>query len=175
MASVTRWLSVRLKLKVNPAKSAVAPAGKRRFLSFAFTGAAQPRRRIAPEALARLRQKVRAITRRTRGISLEAMTAQLARYLAGWRGYFGFCQTPSVLRTLDHWIRRRLRCVAWKPWKRWYTRLGELRKRGVPRELAAQTATSAHGPWRLAKSPALHLALPNAYFTALHLPSLAAP
>ena len=175
MESVARWLTVRLKLKVNPAKSAVARAGERKFLGFGFTSEAQPRRRIARESLARLRQRVRAITRRTRGVALESMTAQLARYLAGWRGYFGFCETPSVLLALDHWIRRRMRCVAWKQWKRGRTRFAELRKRGVGRDLAAQTAGSAHGPWRIAKSPALHLALPNAYFTALHITSLAAP
>jgi RNA-directed DNA polymerase len=175
MDSVTRWLSVRLKLQVNPAKSAVARAGERKFLGFGFTSEAQPRRRIAPEALERVRQRVRAITRRTRGVSLESMAAELARYLSGWRGYFGFCQTPSVLKDLDHWIRRRLRCVAWKQWKRGRTRFAELCKRGVHRDLAQQTAGSAHGPWRLARSPALHLALPNAYFTALHLTSLAVP
>jgi RNA-directed DNA polymerase len=103
------------------------------------------------------------------------MAAELARYLSGWRGYFGFCQTPSVLLALDHWIRRRLRCVAWKQWKRGRNRFAQLRKRGVSRDLAAQTAGSAHGPWRLSASPALHLALPNATFSALHFPSLAAP
>jgi RNA-directed DNA polymerase len=175
MESVARWLTVRLKLKVNQAKSAVARAGERKFLGFAFTSEAQPRRRIAPESLERVRQRVRAITRRTRGVSLDSMAAELARYLSGWRGYFGFCQTPSVLKHLDSWIRRRLRCVAWKQWKRWRKRFDELRRRGVPHDLAGQTATSAHGPWRLAKSPALHLALPNASFTALRTHPLAAP
>ena len=103
------------------------------------------------------------------------MAAELARYLSGWRAYFGFCQTPSVLQALDHWIRRRLRCVAWIHWKRGRTRFDELRKRGVGRGLAAQTAGSAHGPWRVAKSPALHLALTNAYFHTLHLSSSAPP
>jgi RNA-directed DNA polymerase len=175
MAPVTRWLSKRLKLQVNPAKSAVAEAGERKFLGFGFTFETQPRRRIAPESLARLRQRVRAIARRTRGVSLASMAAELARYLSGWRGYFGFCQTPSVLERLDGWIRRRLRCVAWKQWKRWHTRWGELRRRGVPHDLAGQTAASAHGPWRIAKSPALHVAFPNASFTALHSTPLAAP
>ena len=106
---------------------------------------------------------------------METMVAQLGRYLTGWRGYFGFCQTPSVLRTLDEWIRRRLRAIAWKQWKRGSTRYTKLRRRGVGRDLAAQTAGSPHGPWRLAASPALHVALPIAAFRSLGLSSVAAP
>jgi len=98
----------------------------------------------------------------------------LSVYLIGWRGYFGFCQTPSVLRELDHWLRRRLRAIAWKQWKRGSTRFAELRRCGVGRDLAAQTAGSPHGPWRLAASPALNIALPNAVFASLGLASVAA-
>jgi len=97
----------------------------------------------------------------------------LSRYLVGWRGYFAFCETPSVLHGLDQWIRRRLRCIAWKQWKRGRTRFAELRRRGVGRDLAAQTAGSAHGPWRLSNSPALSIALPNAFLGSLGLASLA--
>ncbi len=96
-------------------------------------------------------------------------------YLIGWRGYFGFCETPSVLRALDQWIRRRLRSVAWKQWKRGRTRFAELRRRGVGIDSAAQTAGSAHGPWRISNSPALAIALPNdAFRKTLGLASLAA-
>ena len=76
------------------------------------------KRRIAAKAIARFKQRVRELTRRTRGIGIETMVAQLSRYLTGWRGYFGFCQTPSVLRKLEEWLRRRLRSVVWKQWKR---------------------------------------------------------
>src|SRR6266576_2440636 len=170
MKSVTRFITERLKLKVNQAKSAVARPGQRKFLGFSFTGEREPRRRIAPKAIARLKERIREQTRRTRGISLRQMVKDLVTYLRGWLGYFGDCQTPSVLQTLETWLRRRLRSVVWKQWKRGRTRFRELRKRGVGKDLAAQTAGSPHGPWRLANSPALTIALPNAYFAGLDLP-----
>jgi RNA-directed DNA polymerase len=169
MESVTHFITHRLKLKVNQAKSAVARPGQRKFLGFSFTGEREPRRRIAPKAIARFKARIREQTRRTRGISLPQMVKELVTYLRGWLGYFGDCQTPSVLQRLESWLRRRLRSVVWKQWKRGRTRFKELRKRGVSKDLAAQTAGSAHGPWRIANSPALALALPNAYFDSLGL------
>ena len=121
----------------------------------------------------RLKAKVRELTRRTGGESPRQIVKELARYLIGWRYYFGFCETPSVLRALDQWIRRRLRAVAWTQWKRGRTRYAELRRRGVGRVLAACSAGSPHGPWRLSHSPALSIALPNASLISLGLPSLA--
>jgi len=174
MTGIERFLEKRLKLKVNKAKSAVAKPSVRKFLGFSFTGGKEPRRRIAPQAIARFKAKVRELTRRTCGKSLEQIVKELSVYLIGWRGYFGFCQTPSVLRELDQWIRRRLRAIAWKQWKRGRTRFAELRRRGVGRDLAAPTAGSPHGPWRLANSPALAIALPNALFDSLRLASVAA-
>ena len=175
MAGIEKFLTKRLKLKVNKAKSAVAKPSARKFLGFSFTGGREPRRRIAPQAIARFKAKVRELTRRTRGRSLPQTSKELSTYLVGWRGYFGFCQTPSVLRALDEWIRRRVRAIAWKQWKRGPARFAELRRRGVGRDLAAQTAGSPHGPWRLAASPALHMALPIAAFRSLGLPSVAIP
>ena len=174
MASVECFLERRLKLRINRAKSAVAPPSQRKFLGFSFTGGATPRRRIAPQAVARFKERVRKTTRRTRGASLEKIVEELSRYLIGWRGYFGFCETPSVLRSLDQWIRRRLRSVVWKQWRRGRTRFAELRRRGVAYDLAAQTAGSAHGPWRISNSPALAIALSNDDFRrTLRLASLA--
>ena len=172
MAAVTRFVEGRLKLKINAAKSAVARPGQRQFLGFSLTAGKKAKRRIAPKARARFKQRVRELTCRTGGRSLEQMIEDLSRYLTGWQGYFGFCQTPSVLQALDQWIRRRLRAVAWKHWKRSKTRYRALRRRGVDHVLAAQTAGSAHGPWRISASPALHIALPNAYLAASGLPSL---
>ena len=172
MASITKFITQRLKLKVNYEKSAIARPAERKFLGFSFTNDLQPRRRIAPKALQRFKMRVRELTSRTRGVSLATMVEELSVYLRGWQGYFGFCQTPTVLQGLDKWLRRRLRSVQWKQWKRGRTRFAELRKRGVGSELAAKTAGSAHGPWRLAQSPALSFALPNAYFTSLGLPAL---
>lgn len=174
LAGIERFFEKRLKLKVNKAKSAVAKPSVRKFLGFSFTGGKEPRRRIAPQALARFKVRVRELTRRTCGRSLAQIAKELSRYLIGWRGYFGFCQTPSVLRTLDEWLRRRLRAIAWKQWKRGDTRFAELRRCGVGRELAAQTAGSPHGPWRLANSPALTIAMPIAFFKSLGLASVAA-
>jgi RNA-directed DNA polymerase len=172
MTNITRFLARRLKLKVNEAKSAVARPEQRKFLGFSFSRNKEPKRRISPKALLRCKQKIRELTRRTRGISLEQMTKELNAYLRGWKSYFGFCQTPSVLKTLDKWIRHRLRSMIWKQWKRGAVRFRELRRRDVSVDLAASTAGSAHGPWHLANSPALAVALPNAYFDSLGLPSL---
>jgi RNA-directed DNA polymerase len=172
MASITRFLTTRLKLKVNEQKSAVARPWERKFLGFSFTNGKLPKRRIAPKAVARFKERVRVLTRRTRGVSLDEMVTKLSRYLQGWRGYFSFCETPSVLRDLDSWVQRRLRAVVWKQWRRGKTRYAELRKRSVSRDLAAQTAGSCHGPWRLSKSPALHFAFPKAFFASLGLPKL---
>jgi len=174
MQSVTRFIRRRLKLKVNETKSAVARSQQRKFLGFSFTAGTEVKRRIAPKALLRCKQRVRELTRRTQGISLQQMTKELASYLRGWKSYFGYCQTPSVLRGLDQWIRRRLRSVIWKQWKRGSVRFAQLRQRNIGRDLAAQTAGSPHGPWRTANSPALSLALPIAYFDALGLPRLLA-
>ena len=172
MASLTAFITRRLKLKVNAQKSAVARPGERKFLGFSFTNAAEPKRRIAPKALVRFKQRVRELTSRTRGVSLARMVEELSMYLRGWLSYFGFCQTPWVLRDLEQWLRRRLRSVLWKQWKRGRTRFAKLRQRGVGVTLAAKTAGSPHGPWHLANSPALAIALPNAYFDSLGLPRL---
>src|SRR5215469_4134680 len=172
MHSVTSFLQRRLKLKVNESKSAVARPPERKFLGFSFTNGIEPKRRIAPKALLRCKRRVRELTRRTRGVSVEQMTKELASYLRGWKSYFGYCQTPSVLRRLEAWMRRRLRSMIWKQWKRGTVRFVKLRQRNIGAALAAQTAGSPHGPWRLANSPALQSALSLAYFDSLGLPRL---
>ena len=174
MASLQAFITRRLKLTVNGEKSAVARPADRKFLGFSFTNHTQPKRRIAPKAIVRFKERVRDLTSRTRGVSLARMVEELSTYLRGWRSYFGFCQTPSVLRDLDQWLRRRLRSALWKQWKRGRKRFAELRQRGVGVQLAAKTAGSAHGPWHLANSRALAVALPNAYFDSLGLPRLVA-
>jgi RNA-directed DNA polymerase len=107
------------------------------------------KRRIAPKVLARFKARARELTRRTKGANLARIVEELSRYLVGWRGYFGFCETPSVLRALDEWIRRRLRAIAWKQWKHGRMRFAQLRQRSVGHDLAAQTAGTPHGPCRL--------------------------
>jgi len=172
MESLTRFITAKLKLKVNQQKSAVARPWERKFLGFSFTSAGIPKRRIAPKAVGRFKERIRELTSRTRGVSIERRAEDLSRYLGGWIGYFGKCETPSVLTGLEQWLRRRLRSAIWKQWKRGTVRFAELSQRGVGTDLAAQTASSALGPWRLANSPALSIALPNAYFDSLGIPRL---
>ena len=173
MEGVKRFLARKLRLKVNESKSAVARPKDRKFLGFSFTGGGSVKRRIAPQAVLRFKERIRGLTRRTRGISIERMIGELRTYMIGWRGYFGFCETPSILNNLDMWTRRRLRSFLWKQWKRGRVRFKELRKRGIGKDHAAETAGSAHGPWRLSNSPTLTHALPNAFFNSLGLPALA--
>jgi RNA-directed DNA polymerase len=175
MASIEAFLTKRLKLKVNKAKSAVARPVKRKFLGFSFTNRKQPRRRIAPQSLDRFRSRVRELTRRTRGRSLAQIVKELNVYLIGWRGYFGFCETPSTLSELDQWTRRRLRALVWKQWRHGPNRFAELRRCGVGRVMAAQTVSSPRGPWRLSASPVLSMALSNAFFKSLGLATVAVP
>ncbi len=172
MAGIEQLLAKCLKLKVNKAKSAVAKPRVRKFLGFSFTGGKQPRRRIAPQAIDRFKARVRELTRRSGGKSLSQVAKELSRYLIGWRAYFGFCETPSVLRKLDQWIRRRLCAIVWKQWKAGRTRFRKLRRRGVDPALAAKTAGSPKGPWRLANSQALKTALPKAFFRSLGVATL---
>lgn len=172
MESLTRFITAKLKLKVNERKSAVARPWERKFLGFSFTSGRAPRRRIAPKAVDRFKERVRELTSRTRGVSIEAMAEELSRYLRGWIGYFGKCETTKVLDNLEEWVRHRLRSVIWKQWRRGTIRYGELCRRGVNRRLAAKTAGSSHGPWRLSHSRALDVALPIAYFDSLGIPRL---
>ena len=145
---------------------------ERKFLGFSFRMGKRVYRVIAPVPVREFKAKVRAMTRRTRGVTLERMVTDLRRYLTGWRGYFGFAQEPSLLRGLDEWIRRRVRCFMWKQWKYGKNRYHELRKRGVSPHLAAKAAGSPHGPWRLSCSPALNKAFPIRFFEAIGIPSL---
>ena len=175
MASLSRFITQRLKLKVNTKKSAVDRPQQRSFLGFSFTGGKAPnRRKIAPKALARCKARVKELTRRSQGRSLEHVITTLSVYLRGWRSYFGFCQTPSVLRDLDSWIRHRLRCLQWKQWKVYRRRKAELTKRGINPELAHTTAFSAKGPWRMSHTPGVHMALNNQFFEQLGLIRLSA-
>jgi RNA-directed DNA polymerase len=172
MESVRRFITNRLKLKVNESKSAVAKPQERKFLGFSFTSGKELKRKIAPKAIDRFKERVREITHKSRGQSMETVVEELARYLRGWRGYFGFCETPSVLQRLDSWVRRRVRCAFWRQWKTGRKRYAELVQRGVREELAGKTAGSRRGPWHVSQSPALDIALSNAYLASLGLPSL---
>src|SRR5437660_12880229 len=117
MKSITRFITQKLKLKVNEYKSAVAKPQERKFLGFSFTDGPEIKRAIAPKSLARFKRRVREITRRAKGVSIETTIEELAPYMRGWRSYFGFCETPTVLLYLTRWVRLRLRAALWRQWK----------------------------------------------------------
>src|SRR6476469_7542484 len=171
MESVTRFSTQKLKLKVNEAKSAVAPPQERKFLGFSFTDGSEVKRVIAPKALERFKKRIREITCRAKSVSLEATMAELVPYLRGWRGYFGFCETPEVLIGLIRWVRLRLRAALWRQWKTPRRRRAALLELGVRPRMASNTAGSGLGPWYLARAKALSVGLSNAYFQSLGLPS----
>jgi len=172
MDSITRFITQRLKLKVNDKKSAVARPQERKFLGFSFTDGPVIRRRIAPKAVERFKERIREITRQAKGVSLETTMAKLAPYMRGWRGYFGFCETPDMLINLTRWVRLRLRAALWRQWKTQRRRRAMLIQLGVRGILAGNTAASGRGPWHLAHSKALNVGLSNAYFRSRGLPSL---
>ena len=172
MEGVERFLAKRLKLVVNAAKSAVDRPARRSFLGFSFTPGATPKRRVAPKALTRFKERVRELTRCVKSVSIDQLIKELSSYLVGWRGYFGYCETPGVLGSVDKWIRRRIRAIVWRQWKRGRTRFKALRRLGVGKDLAAQTVGSSRGPWRISKSPALHYALPKASLARFGLVSV---
>src|SRR5712692_10493373 len=172
MESVTRFITEQLKLKVNETKSAVARPQDRKFLGFSFTAGPEVKRVIAPKALDRFKAKVREITQRAKGVSIETTIAELAPYMRGWRGYFGFCETPEALIGLTRWVRLRLRAAMWRQWKTPRRRREALIELGVRSRLASNTAGSGLGPWYLAKAKALSVGLSNAYLKSLGLPSL---
>ena len=172
MESVTRFITQKLKLKVNEAKSAVAQPQARKFLGFSFTPGPEVKRAIAPKALDRFKRRIREITRRAKSVSIESTIAERAPYMRGWRSYFGFCETPVVLEYLTRWVRLRLRAALWRQWKTTRRRRAALLELGVRPRLASNTAVSGRGPWYLARAKALSVGLSNAYFKSRGLPSL---
>ena len=145
---------------------------ERKFLGFSFTAGPEVKRVIAPKALDRFKRRIREITRRAKGVSIQKTIAELASYMRGWRSYFGFCETPEVLVYLTRWVRLRLRAALWRQWKTPRRRRAALLALGVRPRLARNTAGSGRGPWYLAKSKALSVGLSNGYFQSLGLPTL---
>ena len=174
MESVKTFLEKKLKLKVNPKKSKVDRATRVKFLGFSFyKRKGEVLIRVAARSLERFREKLRRLTKRTRSGKLENIIQEINRYTMGWMGYYRQANTPSVFEGLDSWIRRRLRQMVWKRWKRGTTRYRELVKLGVPRYRAG-LGTVGKSPWHMSKSPVINEALSNAYFRNLGLTSLKA-
>jgi RNA-directed DNA polymerase len=172
MHHLTR-LYASLHLRINTAKSAVAPAHERPFLGFAFWWGSkgEPRRRVSRKALDAMKDRVRQLTRRNAGASLPQVAQKLREYLLGWKGYFQHAQTPGVFGDLDGWIRHRLRALQLKQWKRGTTIYRELRARGASSDLAARVAANGRRWWRNS-AMGLHIALPTSFFDRLGVPRL---
>ena len=174
MESVKGFLEKKLRLKVNPKKSKVDRATRVKFLGFSFyKRKGEVLIRVANRSLERFREKLRRLTKRTRSGKLEDVIQEINVYTMGWIGYFWQANTPSVLEGLDSWIRRRLRQMIWKRWKRGTTRYRELVKLGVPRERAGLGAVGK-SPWHMSKSPVVNEALSNAYLRNSGLKNLKA-
>ena len=167
--NLTAFIEGVLKLKVNRAKSAVARPWERKLLGFSFTAGKKAKRRIAPKALGKMKDRIRELTRKGHR-SFKAVMTDLRRYLVGWLGYFRFCETPSVLNELEQWTRRRLRCLIWQQWKGSARRFEELVCRGANREEAAKLVGSSDGPWHLSRTPLFNQLFPRSWFLQRGLP-----
>jgi RNA-directed DNA polymerase len=172
MESVSQFLEKRLRLKLNKDKSSVDRPWKRKFLGYSMTPDKQPRLKVAPESEARLRVKLKVIFKRGRGRSVGQVIEDMKKLLVGWSNYFKQAEVKNVFERLDEWIRRRMRCILWRQWKRTRTRAKNLMKRGLSKERAWQSASNGRGPWWNAGASHMNHAFPKRYFDQLGLVSL---
>ena len=172
MASITRFLAGRLKLTVNAAKSAEEQPWKRKFLGYSLTWHKAPKLRIAPTSLKRQEDKIRGVLKGARGRSLTKVIAELNPILRGWAAYYKLTETKQALEEMDGWIRRKLRCMLWRQWKRPYTRAKNLMKAGLPEERACRSAFNQRGPWWNSGASHMNQAFPKSFFDRLGLVSL---
>ena len=167
MASVAGFLDETLRLKVNPAKSAVDRPWNRTFLGYTRTAHRQPRLRVAKESVARFKAKLRAMWRQGRGRSLGRTLEDLTLILTGWIAYFRLAEAKGVFEELDGWVRRRLRCLIWRQWKRPRTRAKHLMARGLDEARAWASASNGHGPWWNSGASHMNDAFRAGYFQSL--------
>lgn len=172
LGGITQFLSERLKLTVNEAKSAVARPWERKFLGYSLTRHKAPKLRIAPASLQRLEDKVREVLKGARGRSVRATIEDLNPVLRGWAAYFKLTETKRALEDIDGWLRRKLRCILWRQWKRPYTRAKNLMKAGLREERAFRSAFNQRGPWWNSGASHMNAAFPKSFFDRLGLVSL---
>jgi RNA-directed DNA polymerase len=172
MASLSHFLTDKLKLKVNEAKSAVDRPWRRKFLGYSMTWHRRPRLKVAPTSLDRFKNKVRERLRGGQGRNVKRQIEELIPLLRGWVNYFRLAEVKGVLEDLDGWLRRRFRCILWRQWKRSYTRAKNLMKRGLSEERAWRSATNGRGPWWNAGASHMNEAFPKRFFDELGLVSL---
>lgn len=173
MKSITKFIEGKLKLKVNEQKSAVDRPWKRKFLGFSFTvHKEKPKIRVSKESVQRFKQRIRELTSRRKSMNMKDRIEKLNRYLVGWLGYYQLADTPSIFKGLDSWIRRRLRMIRWKEWKKVKTKYKNLMKQGINKGKAWEWANTRKAYWRIANSPILHKALGDRYWSNQGLKSL---
>jgi len=172
MRAVTAFLERRLKLKVNASKSAVARPWERKFLGYSMTWHKKPKLKIAQPSRERLAEKIRKTLREARGGSLKQAIERLNPILRGWVAYFRLTEVKGMLEDLDGWIRRKLRTLLWRQWKRVYTRAKNLMRAGLSELRAWQSATNGHGPWWNGGASHMNLAYPKSWFDRMGLVSL---
>ena len=174
MQTVTVFLERRLKLKVNASKSAVARPWERKFLGYSMTWHQKPKLKIAQQSRARLAEKIRTTLRKARGGSLKQAIERLNPVLRGWVAYFRLTEVKGMLADLDGWIRRKLRALLWRQWKRALTRAKNLMRAGLGEVRAWQSATNGHGPWWNGGASHMNAAYPKSWFDRMGLVSLLA-
>jgi group II intron reverse transcriptase/maturase len=172
MASISQYLSERLRLTVNPSKSAVERPWKRSFLSYSMTWHRKPRLTVARKAVDRLKANLKTIFRRGKGKRLQTTIEETTPKVRGWLNYFRHAEVKGIFEELDGWLRRKLRRILWKQWKRPYTRARNLMRRGLTEATAWRSATNGRGPWWNAGAAHMHKAFPKSYFDQLGLVSL---
>jgi RNA-directed DNA polymerase len=172
LTSTERFLRERLRLTVNRDKSAVDRPWKRKFLGYTFTMHFQPKLKVAPESVKRFKGRLREMFRRGRGRSLRRVIGDLRPVLIGWVSYYRKSEVRNVFEQLDQWIRRKLRVILWRQWKRNWTRAKELIRRGLSPEQAWTSATNGRGPWWNAGASHMNRAVPTRYLSQLGLVSL---
>ncbi len=172
LASLERFLAQRLRLKINREKSTVDRPWNRKFLGYTVTMHRQPKLRVAPQSVKRLKDKLRPMLRAGRGRKLSRVCYEVGRVLRGWVAYYRLADVKVTFGQLDQWLRRKLRCILWRQWKRWRTRMNELRHRGLDAERAATSATNGRGPWWNAGASHMNQAVPTRWLRERGLVSL---
>src|SRR4030066_2559309 len=160
MESIARYLEKRLRLKINRDKSAVDRPWNRKFLGYTMTPHHRPKLKVAPSSVKRAKARIKGILRSGRGRSVAKVIGEMTPFLRGWVTYFRLSQVKNVFEELDQWIRRKLRCILWRQWKKPRTRAGRRIRLGIERVRAFASASNGHGPWWNAGASQMNAAIP---------------
>jgi RNA-directed DNA polymerase len=172
MQSITRFLAKKLRLKVNRDKSAVDRPWKRKFLGYSMTSHHRPKLKVAQNSIKRVKERIKEIMRKGRGRSLPKVAGELTTLLRGWVNYFRLSQVKAAFEELDQWIRRKLRCILWRQWKKPCTRAKKLIERGIEKARALASASNGRGPWWNAGASHMNAAVPAKWLQQQGLMSL---